>query len=243
MKKNYFLHLALKYRIFYKIYLFYNLYIRNLKFLLRKSYSQFEEDLFLKKYFNNKKKGFFVDVGCHHPFKGNNTYLLYKSGWTGINIDLNQLGIDLFNIARPKDKNICTAISDADGFVEYYLPNNNPLSTEITIDKNFSNILKKHHGNQYKAFTTESMTWSSLKSKYENFFKEIDFLKIDIEGADLSLLKSMDLNKLKVKLIMVEASHLNDSDRKKTINFLSSKNFSNLFDNNVNVIFENQNLI
>ena len=87
------------------------------------------------------------------------------------------------------------------------------------------------------------MTWSSLKSKYENFFKEIDFLKIDIEGADLSLLKSMDLNKLKVKLIMVEASHLNDSDRKKTINFLSSKNFSNLFDNNVNVIFENQNLI
>ena len=56
MKKNYFLHFALKYRTFYKVYLYYNLYIRNLKYLLKKSYSQFEEDLFLKTYFKNKKE-------------------------------------------------------------------------------------------------------------------------------------------------------------------------------------------
>lgn len=242
MKKNYFLHFALKHKSFYKIYLIYNLYIRNLKFLLKKSFSQFEEDLFLKKYFKNKKNGFYVDIGCHHPFKGNNTYLLYKFGWSGINVDLNQLGIDLFNIARPRDKNICTAISDVDGFVEYFLPNNNPLSTEITIDKKFSNILKKHHGNEYKAFKTKSMTWNSFESEYKNFFKEIDFLKIDIEGADLNVLKSIDLYNLKVKIIMVEASHLNNDDRKETINYLNSKNFSILFDNNLNVIFENKNL-
>ncbi len=243
MKKNYFLHIALKYKIFYKIYLLYNLYIRNLKFLLKKSYSQFEEDLFIKKYFSNKKNGFFVDIGCHHPFKGNNTYLLYQSGWTGINIDLNQLGIDLFNVARPRDKNICTAISNTDGYIEYYLPNNNPLSTEITINKKFSSILKEHHGNQYKTYSTRSMTWNSLENKYKNFFKEIDFLKIDIEGADLNVLKSIDLKKLKVRLLMVEASHLNDNDRKDTINYLNSKNFSILFDNNLNVICENKNLI
>ena len=236
------MHFALKHKSFYKIYLIYNLYIRNLKFLLKKSFSQFEEDLFLKKYFKNKKNGFYVDIGCHHPFKGNNTYLLYKFGWSGINVDLNQLGIDLFNIARPRDKNICTAISDVDGFVEYFLPNNNPLSTEITIDKKFSNILKKHHGNEYKAFKTKSMTWNSFESEYKNFFKEIDFLKIDIEGADLNVLKSIDLYNLKVKIIMVEASHLNNDDRKETINYLNSKNFSILFDNNLNVIFENKNL-
>lgn len=242
MKKNYFLHFALKHKSFYKIYLIYNLYIRNLKFLLKKSYSQFEEDLFLKKYFKNKKNGFFVDIGCHHPFKGNNTYLLYKFGWSGINIDLNQLGIDLFKIARPRDKNICTAISDVDGFVEYFLPNNNPLSTEITINKKFSNILKEHHGNQYKTFKTKSMTWNSFESKYKHFLKEIDFLKIDIEGADLNVLKSMDLYTLRVKIIMVEASHLNNDDRKETISYLNSKNFSIIFDNNLNVIFENKNL-
>ena len=82
------------------------LILRVIGFRIKISYSQFEEDLFLKSYFKNKKIGFFIDIGCHHPFKGNNTYLLYKSGWTGINIDLNQLSIDLFNIARPRDKNI-----------------------------------------------------------------------------------------------------------------------------------------
>ena len=241
MKKNYFLHFALNYKIFYRIYLFYNLYIRNLKYYLKKSYSQFEEDLFLKSYFKNKKIGFFIDIGCHHPFKGNNTFLLYKSGWTGINIDLNQLSIDLFNIARPKDKNICSAVSDKDGIIEYYLPNDNPLSTEITIDKKFSKILEKHHGNLYKTFETKSMTWNLLESEYKNFFKEVDFLKIDIEGADLKVLKSIDLYKHKVKLLMVEASHLNIHDRNETINYLNSKNFLIVFDNNLNVIFENKN--
>ena len=44
----------------------------------------------------NHKKGFFIDIGCHHPFKANNTFLLYKSGWSGMNIDLNKISIDLF---------------------------------------------------------------------------------------------------------------------------------------------------
>ena len=115
MKKNFFLNYALNNRNFYKIYLYYNLYVRNLKYYFKRSYSQFDEDLFLKKYFENKKKGFFVDIGCHHPFKGNNTFLLYKLGWSGINIDLNKISIDLFNIARPRDINICTALSDFEG--------------------------------------------------------------------------------------------------------------------------------
>ena len=134
MKKNLFLNLSLRYKIFYKIYLYYNLYIRNLKYYFKNSYSQLNEDIFLKEFFKNKKKGLFVDIGCHHPFKSNNTFLLYKSGWSGINIDLNRLSIDLFNIARPRDINICSAISNKEGTIDYYLPNNNPLSTEITIN-------------------------------------------------------------------------------------------------------------
>ena len=242
MKKNFFLHFSIKYRFLYKIYLFYNLYIRNLKYYLKSSHSQFKEDLFLKNYFKNKKNGFFIDMGCHHPFKGNNTFLLYKSGWRGINIDLNQLSIDLFNFARPKDKNICTAISNRDGLIEYYLPDNNPLSTEITIDEKFSDILKKHHGNKYETLRTESMTWDTIKSKYSDFFKKVDFLKIDIEGSDLKVLKTINLNELEAKLIMIEASHLNGDERNQTISYLISRNYSVLFDNKLNVIFENKNI-
>ena len=87
MKKNFFLNFSLKYKFSYKLYLVYNLYIRNLKYLLKKKYSQCGEDIFLQNYFN-KKKGFFIDIGCHHPFRYNNTFRLYNLGWKGINIDV-----------------------------------------------------------------------------------------------------------------------------------------------------------
>jgi FkbM family methyltransferase len=238
MKKNFFLHYALNNKSVYKIYLYYNLYVRNLKYYLKKTYSQFDEDIFLQNFFKNKKKGFFIDIGCHHPFKANNTYLLYKSGWTGINIDLNKLSIDLFNIARPKDINICSAISDKEGEIEYYLPNNNPLSSEITISKDFSKILQNRHGNIYETFKTNSITWQSIEEKYGLLMNSIDLMKIDIEGSDLKVLKTIDLTKLNPTLLMVEASELDISGRDQIISYLKSKNYKILYDNNLNVIFK-----
>ena len=47
--------------------------------------------------FKEKKNGFYVDIGCGHPIKNNNTYLLHKKGWHGINVDLDQKCIELFN--------------------------------------------------------------------------------------------------------------------------------------------------
>ena len=100
----------LKKKLTYKIYLFYNLYIRHKAFLKRTSYSQWGEDLEIVKFFKNKKRGKYLDVGCFHPLMYSNTCLLNQNGWTGTNIDLNQTSIDLFNILRPKDRNLCRII-------------------------------------------------------------------------------------------------------------------------------------
>ena len=90
--------------------------------------------IFIKKFFKNKTVGTYVDIGCHHPFKLNNTYLLYKKGWSGLNIDLMKINIDLFNIWRPRDKNICSAISNKNKISSVYIPNNNiPEATEPRI--------------------------------------------------------------------------------------------------------------
>ena len=148
-KKRLLLTLALKNKLFYKIYLYYNLFIRNFKYIFQKSYSQFNDDIFIKKFFKDKIAGKYVDIGCHHPFRLNNTYLLYKNGWSGINIDLMKINVDLFNIWRPRDINICSAISNKNKTVLVYIPNNNILSTEISINKNYTNMIKKYHKNPY----------------------------------------------------------------------------------------------
>jgi FkbM family methyltransferase len=237
MKKNLFLNFSIKYKFFYNLYLYYNLYFRNFKYLIKNNYSQFGEDIFLQKYFN-KKNGFYIDIGCHHPFRYNNTFNLYKLGWFGLNIDLNSLSIDLFNIMRPRDKNICSVISDKEGIINYYVPNKNLLSPEITIDKNFSKKYKKHHGNLYEAFQANSMKWNSIEKKYKKYLKKVDLLKIDIEGSDLKVLKSINLAKLKPTLIMTEAPSSEIISKRKITNYLKSKKYIIIYDNNLNIIFK-----
>ena len=75
------------------------MYYRPKIFAPKSSYSMFGEDIFVEKFFKKRLKGIYVDVGCYHPLDWNNTHLLHK-GWNGINIDLNQISIDLFNKAR-----------------------------------------------------------------------------------------------------------------------------------------------
>ena len=70
------------------------------------------EDIAVLDYFKDKKNGFYVDVGCYHPIHRNNTHLLHKKNWNGINIDTSQFSIDLFNHLRPKDLNYNCAISN-----------------------------------------------------------------------------------------------------------------------------------
>ena len=84
-----FLLLSKKYKFLKKVYFFYNIYIRNYKFL--KNGSQFGEDKYILSHFDKDYKGKFLDVGCFHPTRHNNTYLMYNSGWSGMNIDLNPL--------------------------------------------------------------------------------------------------------------------------------------------------------
>ena len=239
MRKNIFLHFSLKNRIFYRVYLFYNLYIRNLKYLFRAGYSQVDEDLFLKKYFS-KKKGFYIDIGCYHPFVNNNTFLLYKLGWSGLNIDLNKISIDLFNIMRPRDINICTAISNKKEKVEFFIPNNNPISPEITISRSFSKNISKRHNSSYQSFKTKSITWVDIEKKYKSKIKKVDILKIDLEGLDYKILRSINLKKMKPHLIMVEAPHFEKLETKKIMNYLKNKNFKIIYNNTLNIIFKNQ---
>ena len=95
-----------------------NIYIKNRYFIRKKSYSMNREDIFVSKFFKFKNNGFYVDVGAYHPLELNNTYLLHKKGWNGINIDINPLSIDYFNfeIKQLKIKNFSNLFSYSAGW-------------------------------------------------------------------------------------------------------------------------------
>ena len=104
--------------------IFHNIYIKQKYYIKRDTYSSEGEDKILFKLLKNINNGFYVDVGAYHPIKANNTLLLFKKGWSGINIDPSSYSIDLFNFLRPKDNNYNLAVSNKEGFIKSYYSKN-----------------------------------------------------------------------------------------------------------------------
>ena len=93
------------------------------------SYSQEGEDMVLSRIFSDKSKGFYVDVGAHHPMRFSNTYSFYKRGWQGINIEPNPDSISMFKRYRPRDINLNCGIAWNKGNLEYYMFDEPALNT------------------------------------------------------------------------------------------------------------------
>ena len=162
-------------------------------------FGEFGEDILVNRFFRKKNNGFYVDIGCYHPIKGSLTYRLHKKGWKGLNVDLSKISIDLFKLARPKDYNIHAAITDFDGETQFF--ENDMINQQNTLENNGTN-LKKIKINAFKLQTLLE------KLNIDN----IDFLNIDAEGSDYKVISSLDLNKIRPKMICIEENRYNIKD-------------------------------
>lgn len=199
--KSKFLELSKKFKLLKSFYYFYNIYIRNFKFI--KKCSQFGEDEFILSLFEKNFKGKFLDVGCYHPTRHNNTHLMYKKGWSGINIDLNPLTIELFDFMRPRDININIGISDSESEKKLYFIDE--LNTQNTLDENQLNFLKNHHKIKDDEIIEKKIETKNLNTILDEYkFYYIDFMNLDIEGHELNVLKTMNFEKIKIKYLCIE---------------------------------------
>ena len=98
------------------------------------------------------KKGFYVDVGALHPINGSLTYLLYQKGWNGINIDMMQENLKLFNIFRKRDINLDVAVSSSKGSINAYLfeVGSGVNTNQLKIAKKWKNKINKNFNKKSK---------------------------------------------------------------------------------------------
>ena len=204
-------------KIFLIIYYFFNILFKKNKFR-RISYSYGSVDLLLEHIFKNQSHGFYIDVGCQHPVMNNNTYLLYKKGWNGINIDLDKKNIDLFSFYRKRDLNINVAISSREDERDLFFYHDK--SAINTLEKSVANY-QKAQVKEIKKVKTKTLNSIIENSKFNNLI--IDFVSIDVEGHELDVIKGFDLKKYKPKVVIIEFLDL--SLKKLEIKNLNIKNF------------------
>ena len=201
----------------------------------KKSYSISNVDLIIDRMFANLKNGFYVDVGCNHPIKFNNTYLLYKRGWSGINIDLDSKSINEFKKLRPKDYNVKKVVSSDEEIKDIYFYHErsaiNTLSKELV---DFRKTKPK------EIFKEKSSTLNKIieDSPFKN--KKINLISIDIENHEYEALKNFNFDKFKVDSIVTECSNITQKKMEiynQSIEFIhSSKIYNLLIKNNYKLI-------
>jgi isopentenyldiphosphate isomerase len=170
----------------------------------KKTYSISNVDLIVDRIFSNTSDGIYIDIGCNHPIKYNNTYLLHKRGWNGINIDLDKKCINEFNIMRKNDYNVQELVGSIDGEEKeiYYYHERSAINT---ISKELADK-RKNKPRQIIKKKTKSINKIIESSPYNN--KKINFMSIDIENYEYEALKNFNFQKYGIDLIVTECTDM-----------------------------------
>ena len=197
----------------------------------KQSYSISNVDLIIDRLFSNIDRGYYIDVGCNHPIKYNNTYLLHKRGWSGINIDLDKTSIDQFNKLRKNDHNVQALVGsfdDEEKEIYFYHERSaiNTLSKKLAEKRSTKprEIIKRN---------TISLNKIIENSRYKN--KKINVMSIDIENNEYEVLKNFSFNKYKVDVIVTELHDLTQKNLEiynQSIDFVINTNLYKLLIHN-----------
>ncbi|ACU59775.1 FkbM family methyltransferase [Chitinophaga pinensis] len=208
---------------------------------LAPAYSSEGEDLILKRIFDNKTNGIYVDVGAHHPFRVSNTYLFYKMKWTGINIDPMPGSKALFDKYRPQDVNLEMGVSATRQQLTYHIFNEPALNTfspdkveEYTQDPKYQVIKEKK---------IETWPLAEILDHYLPKGRSIDFLTIDAEGLDMDVLRSNNWQKYRPTYILVESNPflLSDMDNCELGQFMQQAGYAIFAKTYYTYFFKNMN--
>jgi FkbM family methyltransferase len=171
-------------------------------------FSQTGEEIIIQWILKGVKNGFYLDVGCHHPYKISNTFQLYLEGWHGIAIDANPVLINKWKRKRRKDTAIVAAISDEEKEVTFYEFKESEVNT---MDESMSEEWKRKF-NYKSERKLKTQTLTSILDKHLPKTQKIDLLTVDVEGNDFNVIKSIDLSKYRPKLIVAELHGFNLSN-------------------------------
>ena len=166
--------------------------------------------------------GYFLDVGACHPKKYSNTWLLqHRYQWSGLLIEAND-GLAAILKADRSSNNV-RVIEAAAGEVasEELLIEYGPLSSLQRTSQ--SDIYAKYRSKRNTTQNLKTVTVRTIAEilASENAPKFIDFLSIDIEGADLEVLKTFPFAEYQVRMICIE-HNFNTKVQSGITDFLSS---------------------
>lgn len=168
----------------------------------RRSYAQTGEDLIVRFIFDaiGIDRPCFLDIGAHHPIYLSNTYLLYRQGCRGVNVEPDPKLFARFHRVRPGDRNLNVGVGTEEGTLQFFVMSQRTLNT-------FSESEARRYVSEGSAQIRERLSIPVLPVNAivaENFTGAPDFVSIDVEGMDWAILKAFDLARFRPKVFCIE---------------------------------------
>jgi FkbM family methyltransferase len=190
-------------------------------------YSQEGEDLVAARLLGEKcGDGFYVDIGAHHPIRHSNTYLFYRRGWRGINVDATPGSMAEFRRLRPRDINIERLVALDPSPRHFYIFNEPALNTAS------GNLARERPSEnaQYRIANEVELLPCTLASLLGEFLpkgRTIDLMSVDVEGLDFEVLRSNDWDRYRPTLLMVEVlgTALPDIETHEIVRYLRDRQY------------------
>lgn len=204
------------------------------------SFSQCGEDLIVKFFFeaNGLHRITYLDIGANHPWMYNNTALFYTEGSRGVNVEPDPDLHRLLTRHRGHDTNVNVAIDSQEGEVEFFLFKENTMNTISPMEAKKNMAERGFHFR--KSVKIKARTIDSLIEQY--FGRTYpDFLSIDAEGLDETIISSLDESRELPKVICIETvgytPDMSGSKNYAIFATLKQKRYKVFADTYVNTIF------
>lgn len=175
----------------------------------RVSFAQNGEDIVLARALApERRRGFWIDVGAGDPVYDSVTALFARLGWTGVNVEPLEAEHARLCAARPEDINLRTALGERRGEAILLAgPQENRGQSVLAdlVDEGRREALDE------EGFTPVSVAVSTLGEVVGDLLSTsgalaIDFLKIDVEGAEARVLAGMDWDRCRPRVLVIEAT-------------------------------------
>lgn len=164
------------------------------------SYSQNFEDVILQRVFHACDQGRYVDIGGYDPVVDSVTKHFYDRGWSGVNVEPVKRFHQKFEEQRPRDWNLNMACGAAVGSIEFHEWGDSGLSTYV---ETFDPKAVESFGFRRTTHTVPMTTLAEIAKQLPP--GEVEFLKIDVEGAERDVLLGNDWRSFRPRVILLEA--------------------------------------
>jgi len=158
-------------------------------------YSQDDEETLIRAFFDDRRGGVFLDVGAGDPVKNSTTYYLEKHlGWHGIAVDaLAEYAAD-YRRQRPATRFFSYFVGEQSGPARDFF---------VSPDRDFSSGTGDDpRGGTYQKRRVPTITLDDLLRR--EGVTRVDFLSLDIEGAEPAALAGFSLGRYQPELACVE---------------------------------------